>query len=58
MPKAEHKKLWGRETVEHDVIIMRKLAQGIIKNGFKFQIVFVMLPFTKMISYRLKQKMK
>jgi len=43
MPKAEHKKLWGRETVEHDVIIMRKLAQGIIKNGFKFQIVFVVM---------------
>ncbi len=30
-------KLWGRETLEHDVIIARKLAQGIIKKGLRFQ---------------------
>ncbi len=30
-------KLWGRETLEHDVIIARKLAQGVIKKGLKFQ---------------------
>ncbi|MBT3202892.1 MAG: hypothetical protein HOM14_00670 [Gammaproteobacteria bacterium] len=30
-------KLWGRETLEHDVIIARKLAQGVIKKGLRFQ---------------------
>jgi len=30
-------KLWGRETLEHDVIIARKLAKGIIKDGLRFQ---------------------
>jgi len=30
-------KLWGRETLEHEVIIARKLAQGIIKTGLRFQ---------------------
>ncbi len=32
-------KLWGRETLEHDVIIARKLAKGVVKNGLRFQSV-------------------
>ena len=29
--------LWGRELLEHDVIVSRKLALGIIKEGLRFQ---------------------
>lgn len=29
--------LWGRETLEHDVIVARKLAKGVIKTGLRFQ---------------------
>ena len=29
--------LWGRESLEHDVIIARKLAKGIIETGLRFQ---------------------
>ena len=29
--------LWGRECLEHDVIIARKLAKGIIETGLRFQ---------------------
>jgi hypothetical protein len=29
--------LWGRELLEHEVIISRKLATGIIKEGLRFQ---------------------
>ena len=29
--------LWGRETLEHDVIIARKLAKGVIKTGLRFE---------------------
>jgi hypothetical protein len=30
-------KLWGRETLEHDVLIARRLANGVIKQGLRFQ---------------------
>lgn len=30
-------KLWGRERLEHDVIMSRRLAIGIIKEGLRFQ---------------------
>ena len=30
-------KLWGREELEHDVLVSRKLAVGIIKEGLRFQ---------------------
>jgi hypothetical protein len=30
-------KLWGRETLEHDVLVARRLANGIIKQGLRFQ---------------------
>ena len=30
-------KLWGRESLEHDVVIARKLAKGVVKNGLRFQ---------------------
>lgn len=29
--------LWGRETLEHDVLVARKLANGVIKQGLRFQ---------------------
>ncbi len=29
--------LWGRERLEHDVVIAKELAIGIIKDGLKFQ---------------------
>ena len=29
--------LWGRERLEHDVVISKELAIGIIKDGLKFQ---------------------
>jgi hypothetical protein len=29
--------LWGRETLEHDVLVARKLANGVIKQGLRMQ---------------------
>ncbi|MDH5387750.1 MAG: hypothetical protein OEY06_04805 [Gammaproteobacteria bacterium] len=29
--------LWGRERLEHDVVISKELSIGIIKDGLKFQ---------------------
>ena len=29
--------LWGREQLEHEIIISRKLAVGIVKDGLRFQ---------------------
>ena len=30
-------KLWGRETLEHEVVVARKLATGVVKSGLRFQ---------------------
>ncbi len=29
--------LWGRETLEHDVLVAKKLANGVIKQGLWMQ---------------------
>jgi hypothetical protein len=29
--------LWGRESLEHDVLVARKLANGVVKQGLRFQ---------------------
>jgi hypothetical protein len=29
--------LWGRETLEHDVMVARRLANGVIKQGLRLQ---------------------
>ena len=46
-------KLWGRERLEHDVILSRRLAIGIIKEGLRFQSTDPkwLIPTEELLSY-------
>lgn len=45
--------LWGREELEHDVLVSRKLAVGIIKEGLRFQSIDPnwLKPSEELLSY-------